>query len=70
MSRTANAAAKAPRGTIDLSLSDGAYGLVGRKGAGKSTLLNLIAGRVGAPLVSGSCTTSDPVRLLDQSPDP
>lgn len=69
-SRTASAAAEPPRGSIDLSLSEGIYGLVGRNGSGKSTLLNFIAGRVGAPLVVGACVCSGPVRLLDQSPNP
>lgn len=41
-------------------------GLVGRNGSGKSTVLNFIAGRIGAPLVTGLCTCSHPVRLLDQ----
>ncbi|WP_193217639.1 ATP-binding cassette domain-containing protein [Roseobacter sp. TSBP12] len=54
------------RQRFDLTLGPGVTGLVGRNGSGKSTLLNFIAGRVGAPLVTGTCTCSHPVRLLDQ----
>ncbi|MBU1829260.1 MAG: ATP-binding cassette domain-containing protein, partial [Alphaproteobacteria bacterium] len=58
------------RQTFDLTLGPGVTGLVGRNGSGKSTLLNFIAGRIGAPLVTGLCTCSHPARLLDQQANP
>ena len=67
-SRTASATAE--RASLDLTLSEGLYGLVGRNGSGKSTLLSFIAGQVGAPLVTGDVHVTGRLAKLDQTPDP